>query len=72
MTVIRASEPSVVIEHGTPSIYKLCQGVDREMDSEKNKAGMFNMSTKSCLMLWSESLGTRSSMGKLLLEKIEE
>ena len=65
--VLRATEPSVVMGHDNKSLFKLCN----EANSKNNLTGVGNhkldTSSNSCVMLWAESLGTRSSMGKLLL-----
>ena len=71
-TVIRATEPSVILGHDNSAIYKLCNGTERHSILEHIKAKKMNPMSTPCLMLWAESLGTRSSLGKILLQWLEK
>ena len=73
-SVIRASEPSVLILHDSISIYKLCSEYKRNKDrewrgSESHSHEPWNL---SCARMWAESLGTRSSMGKMLFQNASD
>ena len=67
-TVLRATEPSVILGHDNRAIYKLCNGTERKSILENTEGQKLNPMSNNCLMLWAESLGTRSSLGKILLQ----
>ena len=67
-TVVHATEPSLVLGHDNKSLYTLCNSTNRENNLEEAKSEKLDINLKPCLTLWAESLGTRTSMGKLLLD----
>ena len=68
MQVIRASEPSLVLGHDNKSLMDVCSRTEKNHNSfENNSQNTYSPPTR-CLSLWAESLGARSSMGKILLQ----
>ena len=67
MQVIRASEPSLVLGHDNKSLMDLCSRTERIRDSFRSENQNSYSLLSRCLSLWAESLGARSSMGKILL-----
>ena len=68
MQVIRATEPSLVLSHDNKSLMDVCSRTEKTHNSFKNKSQNANSSPGRYLSLWAESLGARSSMGKILLQ----
>ena len=68
MQVIRASEPSLVLGHDNKSLMEVCSRTEKIHNSFKNKSHNAYSTPSRCLSLWAESLGARSSMGKILLQ----
>ena len=66
--VIRAPEPSVVIGHDNKELLSLCTKAEQKYNFFHNQSQNLMSTSKQCLSLWAESLGTRQSMGKLLLQ----
>ena len=68
MQVIRASEPSLVLGHDNKSLMEVCSRTEKIHNSFKNISQNAYSPQSRCLSLWAESLGARSSMGKILLQ----
>ena len=71
-TVMKATEQSVILGHDNRAMYKLCNGTERNSILAQIKAPKLNPMANPCLRLWAESLGTRSSLGKILLQWLEK
>ena len=66
--VIRAPEPSVVLGNDDKSLLKHCAHA-KETNHMIHKINQkMKYPPVDCTSVWAESLGTRSSMGKLLLQ----
>ena len=68
MQVIRATEPSLVLGHDNKSLMDVCSRTEKTHNSFKNNSQDAYSQSSRCLSLWAESLGARSSMGKILLQ----
>ena len=66
--VIRAPEPSVVLRHDNKELLRLCTKAEQKYNLFHNISQNSASTSKQGLSLWAESLGTRQSMGKLLLQ----
>ena len=66
--VIRATEPSVVLGHHNKDMLKLCERTEEAYKPSHYKHQNLTTSSIQCSSLWAESLGTRSTMGKILLK----